>query len=145
MDKTSTHKQITVFSGAVLNDGKILMTLRDEKGCDGAHMKWELPGGKAEAGENAEEAVLREIFEETGVRAEVTGVIPVVQTHHWDYEWGKQQTFCLYYLCDFISKENVPKDHRVSKCEWFSLDSAVSLECLPGTTEIIQHIVASQE
>jgi len=137
------HKQITVFSGAVLHDDKILMTLRNEKACEGAHMKWELPGGKAEPGEDAEDAVTREILEETGIKARVRHVLPIVQTHHWEYDWGNQQTFCVYYLCEYLSKEGEPTDHKISSYKWFSFEEAILLDSLPGTAEIIENIYDS--
>lgn len=139
--KERNHKQITVFSGAVLKEGRILMSLRNEEGCSGAHMKWELPGGKAEASENAEEAVLREILEETGVQAKVIDLIPIAQTHHWNYDWGTQQTFCFYYLCDYVSETGKPRDHKVIRYEWFPLEEALMLDSLPGTSEVIDHII----
>jgi mutator protein MutT len=38
--------------------------------------RWELPGGKVEPGESAEQAVVREVAEELGCRIEVVGTVP---------------------------------------------------------------------
>ena len=134
-------KQITVFSGAVIKDGKILMALRTEEELPDAHMKWEFPGGKVDFGETPAETVVREIYEETGVRAKVIKLIPDVYTSYWNYDWGTQQTLCFVYLCEFISQDEiVEKDHHIEKIDWFELEKVKDLETLPGTNEIIKLI-----
>jgi 8-oxo-dGTP diphosphatase len=138
------HKQIVVFSGAVIKDGKVLMTLRTEEELPDAHMKWEFPGGKAEATETPEQAVTREIFEETGVTVKNPVLIPYVNTSFWKYDWGVQQVFCLVYRCEFVDQKEVKDlDHRVEKIEWIELDKVKYLESLPGTNEIIAFLSKS--
>ncbi|MEW9669216.1 NUDIX domain-containing protein [Ammoniphilus sp. 3BR4] len=49
-----------------LYQGKLLFTCHPHRG-------WELPGGKVEPGETAEDAVIREAWEETGAKVTVAG------------------------------------------------------------------------
>lgn len=130
-------KQITVFSGCVLRDGKILMVLRNEPECVEAHLKWEFPGGKVDFGETPEESVRREILEETGVEVSVKDLIPWVGTSYWEYEWGTQQTLCFVYLCEFVSQKEVEKDHHVEKIDWIPVEDIKELPSLPGTNEVL--------
>jgi ADP-ribose pyrophosphatase YjhB (NUDIX family) len=61
------EKAIAVAAGAVLRQGKILLIRRNFEPFIGC---WGMPGGKIHLGEHVEEAVEREVREETGVRAE---------------------------------------------------------------------------
>lgn len=56
---------IDVVAAVIERGGKILISRRPK----GAHLEglWEFPGGKAEAGESAERALVREVREELGV------------------------------------------------------------------------------
>ncbi len=58
-----------------LRDGEVLLIRRGRPPKQG---EWSLPGGRIEPGERAMEAALRELREETGVEAEITGLIDVV-------------------------------------------------------------------
>ena len=61
-------KILQIAVGIIRNDaGEIYITQRAAD----AHManKWEFPGGKIEAGETAEEAMIRELEEEVGITA----------------------------------------------------------------------------
>ncbi len=53
--------------GALLRERHILMVHHREPG----DVYWTLPGGHVERGETPEEAVVREMFEETGIRVSV--------------------------------------------------------------------------
>ncbi|MEO6508955.1 MAG: NUDIX domain-containing protein [Patescibacteria group bacterium] len=132
------NKQIVVFSGCLVKDGKILMVQRDEEECEDAHMKWEFPGGKVNFGETSEQALEREFREETGVEVKAMKLLPFVQTVYWNYNWGKQQTLCFVYICSFVKEISHKKDHHVNKIAWFSPDQILKLPTLPGTTEIIK-------
>ena len=63
--------------GVVRDDRDRLLLVRrahePDRGC------WSIPGGRVEPGETSQEAVVREVFEETGVRVVVTGVAGYVE------------------------------------------------------------------
>jgi A/G-specific adenine glycosylase len=68
--KKIPHYQIAV--GIIENtEGKLLIALRPDNAMLGG--LWEFPGGKKKAGESLEETVRRELREELGIEAEVSG------------------------------------------------------------------------
>lgn len=73
--------------GVVTNlRGEVAIVLqRDRKG----RLRWTLPKGRLDRGEDAETAALREVYEETGLRARVLGPVMVHEgprhfTHYFD-------------------------------------------------------------
>ncbi len=59
--------RVRVVAAVVWREGRLLLTQRPPGGALG--LKWELPGGKVEAGESPEHALGRELREELGVAA----------------------------------------------------------------------------
>lgn len=56
----------------IINDNKILLVKRKFDPCKG---KWSLPGGFIEINENPKDACLRELKEETGLKADIDRII----------------------------------------------------------------------
>jgi mutator protein MutT len=133
-------KQITVFIGLVVKDEKILMVKRHEPEVKGAHLKWEIPGGKVDFGETPEVAVTREIEEETGIRTKIKRMLPAVFTQNWDYPWGIQQTLLFAYECEFVSERKRKSDHHVVDVEWVALEKVSKRKRLPGVDFFIEKL-----
>lgn len=133
-------KQITVVVGVVQKDGKILMVKRNEPEQIDVHQKWEIPGGKIDFGENIEEALEREIKEESGVNAKVVKLLPMPYVQYWNYSWGRQQTLLFGFECRFISEGRVHPDHHVSDIMWVKIDEVKNLERLPGVDFFISQL-----
>lgn len=64
-----TKNEIQVVAGILEQAGRVLLCLRH------VPQGWEFPGGKIEAGESSEQALVREILEELGLHIAVGGYI----------------------------------------------------------------------
>lgn len=68
------HNPVPAVCGFVTRDGALLLGRRGVDPCRG---EWALPGGFLEIGETTEEALAREIFEETGLAVEKLRLVGV--------------------------------------------------------------------
>jgi 8-oxo-dGTP diphosphatase len=81
----------TVVAGVLERDGKILICRRR---ADQPHpLKWEFPGGKVEAGESAEAALVRELREELGIESEAGSEIM-----RYEFAYPERQPILLIFL-----------------------------------------------
>lgn len=65
--------------------------------------KWGLPGGALELGESAEEALIREVKEETGLDVRVEKLLGVYTKYLYKYNNGDEaQTISIVFLCKSI-------------------------------------------
>lgn len=74
---------IEVATGVLVHDGQIYVQRRPETGVWAGF--WELPGGRIEAGESPEEAVVREFMEETGFAVQCKEKLAVIRHGYTTY------------------------------------------------------------
>jgi 8-oxo-dGTP diphosphatase len=132
-------KQIVVITGFVENKGKILLVQRHEPECPGAHLKWELPGGKISFDENPQVTIEREIKEETGYKVKTKILVPVIQTNTWHYKECIQHTIVLCYICKLNGGKLDKTDHHTNEVKWFSYNAIPWSQTLIGTKELIDN------
>ena len=75
------HKQALIQYLLLLGDSALVQGQRLCEWCGKAPALglWSLPGGRIEPGEALQEAVLRELFEEVGIKAQVLGFVDHVE------------------------------------------------------------------
>ena len=78
--------------GAILRDNKILLIKRKNEPFKG---KWALPGGFIEYGEKVEDAVVREVVEETGIKTAIKDLIGIYSDPNRD---PRGHTITVVYL-----------------------------------------------
>ena len=92
--------------------------------------QWEFPGGKVEAGEKPQEALVREIQEELETRVEVGDLIGTVE---YDYPTFHLSMDCFW--CEVIAGELTLLEAEDAK--WLSKDMLDSVRWLPADRILI--------
>ena len=82
--------------GAIIKDGKILLIERKNEPFKG---KWALPGGFVEYGEKVEDAVVREVNEETGLDTKIIDIVGVYSDPSRD---PRGHVVTVVYLLDIL-------------------------------------------
>jgi ADP-ribose pyrophosphatase YjhB (NUDIX family) len=101
-----------VFAAAVIFNGENRILL--VKSTYQRTHPWGLPGGSLEFGESAEEAVLREVWEETSLEVQIESLL-FVKT------WAPDRVG-VYYLCN-VSNGGFQPSNEVSEIGYFSLNN----------------------
>jgi 8-oxo-dGTP diphosphatase len=109
--KGAVVRRIRVAAAVVWDGPLLLMTQRAEGGS--LPLQWEFPGGKLEAGETPEQAIVREVREELGVNATPQETLRTV-TH--DYAHGTRVEI-VFLRCTLDSHEFTLSD-EVNDSRW---------------------------
>ncbi len=111
-----------VCDGIIVENGKILLGLRDlepEKG------KWALFGGYLNWDETIEEAVIREVKEETGLTTKIIEFLGIYSNPKRDT--GDQNVSVAYVLKRIGNDKLVPQPGEMKELKWFDLNNLPAL------------------
>jgi 8-oxo-dGTP diphosphatase len=97
---------------------------------------WSLPKGKLDAGETFEEAALREVWEETGLRASLVRELPEVE-----YTVRDRPKRVRYWLMSVDSDPGFTANDEVDELRWLSPEDAVSLLTYDRDRQVVRAAV----
>ena len=123
-------KTVRVVAAIIISDGKVFATQRGYGQWQGW---WEFPGGKIEAGECPQEALVREIREELDAEIEVGELIETVE---WDYPAFHLTMHC--FVCSLVSESMHLNEHEDSA--WLTRETLHSVKWLPADEGLILKI-----
>ena len=113
------YAYVRAAGGIVHNtEGQILMIFR--RGV------WDLPKGKAEEGETVEETAVREVLEETGIRARISNAKSFSVFHTYDTYGPKMLKETVWYEMAAESGITCPQtEEQISQAVWVARDKVV--------------------
>ena len=119
----------TVFgvraTALIVEEGKLLV-VEDEDG-------FYTIGGAIQVGERTEEAVIREVKEELGVKAQ-TGQLAFVVENRFEQAGVHFHNIEFHYFVDLLERAplTMQEDEKRQLCEWIDLDKLQNIQLVPA-------------
>ncbi len=122
--------------GALIFDGDRILLV--ERGREPLKGQWSLPGGAVETGEQLEEAIAREVWEETGLQVKPTEIAVIFERILRDGSDAAEYHYVLIdYVCEVLGGTLCAGDD--SNCaRWFPLSELDELSLTAGTLAVIK-------
>lgn len=119
----------------IVSDKKVLLVLHAKLG------KWLFPGGHIRQNETPDEAIVREVKEETGLDFSFTDYGPIEETrdmikrlaipiHANMHSVGDHNHYCVFYL-GTVDNKNFHKNNESKEIRWFSREELQKLNDIP--------------
>lgn len=122
----------------IQNEKGEYLTLKRSALNDYMPFKWDIPGGTVEAGEKVEEAILREVSEETGL---VVKVIRPLYAFSNLSQLPKRQTVQLIYLCELISGTITLNPEEHDDCCWADAEKVRQIDKIAFFDEFASNVL----
>ena len=109
-----------VAGGIIEKDGKYLLVQETQEHCRG---QWNIPAGGVDDGENVIDAAKREVFEETGCKVEITGILEIINKNLEDID------VIIFIFDTKLIEENIQIDGvEISDVKWFSYEEILNMK-----------------
>ncbi len=106
---------------AAVKDQRILLV--PHYNTDAGPIQWNIPGGRLEFGESVRDAGLREFTEETGLTAEIIGLLDVSEVILPERPWHSVTIAFLGKITGGILREEIHPIYGSKMPKWFTLEA----------------------
>ena len=124
-----------MVAAIIVENGRVFAT---QRGYGDFKDGWEFPGGKIEAGESPEQALVREIREELDTEIRVERLLRTVE---WDYPTFHLSMDC--FICKIESGDLHLREHEAAR--WLDLEHLNDVDWLPADLQLIPEIAKCLE
>ncbi|MFP4068506.1 MAG: NUDIX hydrolase [Spirochaetaceae bacterium] len=133
------YKPVKATVGAIVeSNGKILLERRSIEPFAGM---WCIPGGHIEFGEPVEDAMKREVREETGLEVTRFRFLNYYTEYFADLEW---HAVALVFVCS-VDGSQAAQEEEVSELAWFTPARALELELAFEHRQVIRDFADATE
>lgn len=146
MTKTANKKYDypeAIVGALIINDEEKILLGKSTKWVG----KWTIFGGHVELGEKTEDAVIREVKEETGLDVEIEVPLDFSESI-FSKDFNEERHFVfLDYLCKYDGKGEVEvnKEFKKDEYKWVTIDEAKKMDLAVGTKQIIEKYLKYKE
>ena len=115
-------------------DGKIFWLVCKHSG----YHKWGMPKGLIEKGESLEEAALREVKEESGVKVKIIEKIEDPEKYEYIINGVRVLKQVDYFLMEYVSGDISGHDWEMEEVEWLSYNKAYQQLAFEGAKKTLE-------
>jgi len=112
-DERFYYNSIPCVGALIVDRNRVLLVKRNQTPFKGY---WDIPGGFLEAGEHPEKGIMREVFEETGLRVKLNEILGIFMDK---YGRKRKDTLNIYYIAKIIGGE-MRAGSDAAALKWFS-------------------------
>ncbi len=127
---------LLVSAAIIHRDGQVLVGQRRK--VDRHPLKWEFPGGKVEAGETPQQALVRELREELKIEAKIGSELA---RYEHDYPSGSRVHLLFFSIDQFVGE---PEARVFEQICWTDLRALPRLDFLEGDFDFVRRLARGE-
>ena len=135
-NSSSTLALRLIVAAALVDEERRILVQKRPQGKPLAGL-WEFPGGKIEAGESPEDALVRELQEELDIRVAPAALVPFTFASE---RLGDSHLVLMLYLVE--QWEGTPQPLAADRLRWCTIEELASLEMPPADVPLVARLSA---